>query len=37
MAVEVTLDIAKARRELGYAPQVSVAEGLAELADAQQW
>ncbi len=31
-AVEVTLDIAKARRELGYAPVVSLAEGLSELA-----
>ncbi|MFT4251829.1 MAG: NAD-dependent epimerase/dehydratase family protein [Caulobacter sp.] len=31
-AVEVTLDIGKARRELGYAPVVSAAEGLAELA-----
>uniref|UniRef100_B0SW66 NAD-dependent epimerase/dehydratase n=1 Tax=Caulobacter sp. (strain K31) TaxID=366602 RepID=B0SW66_CAUSK len=30
-AVEVTLDIGKARRELGYAPVVSMAEGLAEL------
>lgn len=30
-AVEVTLDIGKARRELGYAPVVSLAEGLAEL------
>jgi nucleoside-diphosphate-sugar epimerase len=37
MAVEVTLDISKARRELGYAPQVSVEAGLAELADGQQW
>jgi nucleoside-diphosphate-sugar epimerase len=31
MAAEVTLDIAKARRELGYAPLVSVEQGLAEL------
>ena len=30
-AVEVTLDIGKARRELGYAPIVSIADGLAEL------
>lgn len=30
-AVEVTLDIGKARRELGYAPIVSMADGLAEL------
>ncbi|MGF7153493.1 NAD-dependent epimerase/dehydratase family protein [Novosphingobium gossypii] len=31
MAVEVTLDITKARRELGYEPVVSVEEGMAEL------
>ncbi|MFT4053508.1 MAG: NAD-dependent epimerase/dehydratase family protein [Novosphingobium sp.] len=31
MAVEVTLDIRKAERELGYAPVVSVDEGMAEL------
>jgi nucleoside-diphosphate-sugar epimerase len=31
MAVEVTLDITKARRDLGYAPVVSVEEGMAEL------
>lgn len=41
MAVEVTLDITKARRELGYAPQVSVEAGLAELTrcagTGQQW
>lgn len=30
-AVEVTLDIGKARRELGYAPVVSLADGLADL------
>lgn len=30
-AVEVTLDIAKALRALGYAPPVSRAQGLAEL------
>jgi nucleoside-diphosphate-sugar epimerase len=30
-AVEVTLDIGKARRELGYAPVVAMADGLAEL------
>lgn len=30
-AVEVTLDIGKARRDLGYAPPISRAEGLAEL------
>jgi len=30
----VTLNIAKARRELGYAPVISRAEGLAELAAA---
>ncbi|SEJ95250.1 Nucleoside-diphosphate-sugar epimerase [Sphingobium sp. AP50] len=32
MAGEVTLDISKARRKLGYAPTVSVEDGLAELA-----
>ncbi|MDR3506432.1 MAG: NAD-dependent epimerase/dehydratase family protein [Caulobacteraceae bacterium] len=32
-AVPVTLDIGKARRELGYAPTMTTAEGLAELAD----
>ncbi|WEJ98042.1 MAG: NAD-dependent epimerase/dehydratase family protein [Candidatus Sphingomonas phytovorans] len=31
MAVEVTLDISKARRDLGYVPLVSVEDGLAEL------
>lgn len=31
MAVEVTLDIGKARRELGYAPVVSTGAGMAEL------
>ncbi|MFK4874993.1 NAD-dependent epimerase/dehydratase family protein [Novosphingobium sp. ZW T3_23] len=31
MAVEVTLDIAKAKRDLGYTPVVSVDEGMAEL------
>lgn len=31
MAVEVTLDITKARRDLGYAPVISVEEGMAEL------
>lgn len=31
-AVEVTLNIGKARQELGYAPAVSHAQGLAELA-----
>ncbi|WP_313434034.1 NAD-dependent epimerase/dehydratase family protein [Novosphingobium sp.] len=31
MAVEVTLDITKAKRDLGYAPVVSVEEGMAEL------
>lgn len=31
MAVEVTLDITKARQELGYTPLVSVEEGLEEL------
>lgn len=36
MAVEVTLDIAKARRELGYAPLVSIEQGLAELRQAVQ-
>ena len=30
-AVEVTLNIAKARSELGYAPLISIEEGLAEL------
>jgi nucleoside-diphosphate-sugar epimerase len=30
-AVEVTLDISKARHELGYAPVITAAEGLAEL------
>jgi len=30
-AVEVTVDITKARRELGYAPVISQADGLAEL------
>lgn len=35
-AVEVTLDIGKARRELGYAPVISREEGLAELRSAQQ-
>jgi nucleoside-diphosphate-sugar epimerase len=34
-AVEVSLDIGKARRELGYAPVVSMEEGLAELRAAQ--
>lgn len=33
-AVEVTLDIGKARRDLGYAPVVSIADGLAELSGA---
>jgi nucleoside-diphosphate-sugar epimerase len=32
-AVPVTLDIGKARRELGYAPAMTTAEGLAELVD----
>lgn len=32
MAAEVTLDISKAQRDLGYAPQISVEQGLAELA-----
>jgi hypothetical protein len=32
-AVEVTLNIGKARREIGYEPPVSRAMGLAELAD----
>lgn len=36
MAVEVTLDISKARRDLGYTPQISLEEGLAELACPQQ-
>lgn len=31
-AVEVSLDIGKSRRELGYAPLVSIADGLANLA-----
>jgi nucleoside-diphosphate-sugar epimerase len=31
MAVEVTLDGAKARRELGYRPVISIGEGLAEM------
>jgi nucleoside-diphosphate-sugar epimerase len=30
-AVEVTLDISKARRELGYEPAITADEGLAEL------
>jgi nucleoside-diphosphate-sugar epimerase len=32
-ALEVTLDISKARSELGYEPPVSTEEGLARLAD----
>ena len=32
-ALEVTIDISKARDELGYEPPVSTAEGLARLAD----
>jgi len=31
MSVEVTLDISKARMELGYQPVISRREGLAEL------
>ncbi|PBB25260.1 MULTISPECIES: NAD-dependent epimerase/dehydratase family protein [unclassified Mesorhizobium] len=31
MAVEVTLNISKARAELGYAPQISIEEGFEEL------
>ena len=31
LGVEVTLNIAKARRELGYSPVISREEGLAEL------
>ncbi len=31
-AVSITLDIGKARRDLGYEPVVSRAEGMAELA-----
>ncbi len=34
MSREVTLDITKARRELGYAPQVRLEQGLADLAQA---
>ncbi len=33
LAVEVTLDIEKARRQLGYEPVVSLEQGLAELRD----
>ena len=33
-AVEVTLDTRKARRELGYVPAVSIADGMAELSEA---
>jgi nucleoside-diphosphate-sugar epimerase len=32
LGVEVTLDIAKARRDLGYAPVLTREDGLAELA-----
>ncbi len=35
-AVEVSLDIGKARRDLAYAPVISMQEGLAELRAAQQ-
>lgn len=31
LGVEVTLDITKARRELGYEPVISIEEGMAEL------
>ena len=33
-AVEISLDIARAERELGYRPVISIAEGLAEMAAA---
>ncbi|MCX5568706.1 NAD-dependent epimerase/dehydratase family protein [Kaistia nematophila] len=36
-AVEITLDIGKARRELGYALVMSREEGLAELRSGQHW
>lgn len=36
-AVEVSFDIGKARRELGYAPVISREAGLAELRSAQHW
>lgn len=35
-AVEVTLDITKARTELGYQPVVTIEEGLAEMANAHR-
>ncbi len=36
-AVEVSFDIGKARRELGYAPVISRETGLAELRSPQHW
>jgi nucleoside-diphosphate-sugar epimerase len=36
-AVEVSFDIGKARRELGYEPLISREEGLAELRAVQHW
>lgn len=36
-AVEVSFDISKARRELGYAPVISMREGLAELRRTGEW
>ena len=35
-AVEITLDISRARNELGYAPVITRAEGLAEMASAKR-